>query len=423
MDKMFKVVAIMILAASLTVSAHATNGDNMIAVGPVARAMGGVGIAYPLDAISAVFANPAAMCFGQYCPASEFNFAGTLFMPEVDTKISNPAVGNYAAESDEKIYAIPAIGFSVPMGSGPSNWRFGLAAYGVTGLGVDYRDTAVDTQPPAYGGPPNGFPLASGTYTALQIMKFSPAVAFQPTSRLSIGLGIHIDYASLDLENGASFNYAFGVQPGVIYKPTDHLSLGATYISPQTVEHEKVADFDGDGTRDTLKLEAPQQLGFGASYDFWGGKLLLAADAKWINWSDAKGYGENDFDWEDQWVFGLGAQFKPIDNLSLRLGYNYGENPVKEHNNFSGFKTVQGKTMPAYYYETFRIVGFPALVEQHFTFGIGYQFTEHLILDFGYMYAPETTIRESGFDFMGNPVTLESSLKESSLDFGLTWRF
>lgn len=47
--------------------------------------------------------------------------------------------------------------------------------------------------------------------------------------------------------------------------------------------------------------------------------------------------------------------------------------------------------MPTYYYETFRIIGFPAIVEQHLTFGIGYMFTESLKIDVGYMYAFENT--------------------------------
>ena len=79
----------MFLTVLLSTSAFATNGDNMIAIGPVARAMGGVGIAYPLDAISSVFANPAPMCFGEYRLASESNFSGTLFMPEIDTKVTH----------------------------------------------------------------------------------------------------------------------------------------------------------------------------------------------------------------------------------------------------------------------------------------------------------------------------------------------
>jgi long-chain fatty acid transport protein len=164
------------LTLLLAATASVTNGDNLIGVGPIYRAMGGVGIASPQDAISAVFSNPAAMCFGPYCPASQFDFAGTLFMPHVEARISRTN-GEVTAESDEKVYAIPAIGFSIPMGDG-SDWRFGLSAYGVTGLGVDYRGTAIDN--------PKGFdfsgkgqgpfaPLVAGEFTSLQIMKFAPA--------------------------------------------------------------------------------------------------------------------------------------------------------------------------------------------------------------------------------------------------------
>ena len=92
--------------------ASATNGDNLMAIGPIARSMGGVGVAAPQDAISAVFANPAAMCFGPYCPGTEVNFAGTLFMPKVDASVTN-ASGTFSAGSDKKVYAIPAIGLSV----------------------------------------------------------------------------------------------------------------------------------------------------------------------------------------------------------------------------------------------------------------------------------------------------------------------
>lgn len=404
-----------------TMPSHATNGDNMIAIGPVARAMGGVGIADPMDAISAVFANPAAMCFGDYCPASEMNFAGTLFMPKVKTKITNFS-GVIQADAEDNVYAIPAIGLSVPMGKDASTWRFGLAAYGVTGLGVDYRGTVIDNST-FYG----AAPLVTGEYTSLQIMKFAPAVAFQPKPNISIGMAIHIDYGTLDLRSGSSIGYAFGIQPGIIYKATDNLSLGMTYVSPQKVDHDSVADFNQDGLLDTLKLESPQQVGAGIAYSIPELRALIEFDAKWINWANADGYKE--FDWENQWVFAIGAQFQPRDNLFLRVGYNYGKNPVKEHNGFDGtflpanVTNVQGKYINNYFYETFRIVGFPAIVEHHFTLGIGYNLSDSFSINMGFIHAFEKTISETGLDVAGAPVTLESSLEETSLDFGFTWRF
>ena len=55
--------------------AMATNGDNMIGIGPIARSMGGVGVAAPQDAITAVFANPATLGSGAFTKGSSFDFA------------------------------------------------------------------------------------------------------------------------------------------------------------------------------------------------------------------------------------------------------------------------------------------------------------------------------------------------------------
>ncbi len=422
MKKMIKNFFPLFFTAILVNTAWATNGDNLIAIGPIARSMGGVGIAQPLDAISAVFANPAAMCFGKYCPGSQIDFSGTLFMPEIDAKIINSS-GIIQADSEDNVYPIPAIGLSIPA-SESKRLRFGIAAYGVSGLGVDYRGTSLDN-PSFFPSPPLpvSAPLSTGTYTQLQIMKFAPALAYQLSDQLSLGLAFHVSYGSLDLNSGSSSGYAFGVQPGVIYKPLDNLSLGLTYTSAQEVTHENISDFDQDGTPDDLDLESPQQFGFGAAYEFIDAGLILESNVKWLNWSDAEGY--SDFDWDDQWVFAIGAQWEPTANLKLRVGYNYAKNPVNEHNNFTGFMpiSIQGKVLPRYYYETFRIIGFPAVVEHHFTAGIGYAITDDIFIDLGVMYAPENTITESGTDLFGQPVTLESNLSEISIDFGLTVRF
>lgn len=418
MDAARTLIALAVLATVLAVpgAGLATNGDNMISVGPVSRSMGGVGIASPQDAVGAVFANPAAMCFGPYCPTSQMDGSLTLFKPEVKTKITK-GDGTHAANSEEKVYPIPALGMSVPLTTEAPYWRMGLAAYGVSGLGVDYRDTDVD-QRDAFGNR-----HASGTYTDLQRLKAAPSLAFQPVRNLSLGLALHLHRATLDLGNGPKDGSTLGLQPGVIYRPTDEFALGFTYISPQEIKHRNVSDFDGDGQMDPLTLEAPQMYGFGVAWEPIALPLLLETDVKWYNWSDAKGY--KDFDWEDQWVYNIGLRYNLTSRFTLRAGYNYAESPVKTHDNFNGANlvTVQGKPMPTYYYETFRIVGFPGIAEQHVTFGLGYKFTEKLSLDVSYMHAFENSISESGTDIYGNPAKLESTLSESSLGLGLSWAF
>lgn len=436
MKKIFIVLIILSFSVMLAPAAFATNGTNLIGIGPIARSMGGVGIAQPMDAISAVFANPAAMCFGEYCPGSEFNFSGTAFMPKIDAKVTNSS-GTFSADAKDNVYPIPAIGFSVPMGEEGTKWRFGLAAYGVSGLGVDYRNTVLDNDKFydfSGGGNPLGpyAPMVTGAYTQLQIMKFAPAIGYQITPNLSLGMALPIDYGVLDLRNGGSSGFALGFLPGIIFKPIDNLSLGLTYSAPQKINYKNVTDFDQDGSYDSLELESPQQAGFGIAYDFFGTGLVLEADVKWINWSDADGYSE--FDWDNQTVFAIGAQYKATDKLSLRIGYNYASNPVNEHNGWDGsfnpgtgapnsVNIIQGKPVASYYYEAFRIIGFPAIVDQHLTAGIGYKFTDTFSLDLGFMYAFENTITETGTDPFGQPVTIESTLSETSLDFGLTWRF
>jgi len=122
---------------------------------------------------------------------------------------------------------------------------------------------------------------------------------------------------------------------------------------------------------------------------------------------------------------GAGLQFAALpDRLFLRVGYNYGNNPVEENNGWgTGTQYVQGLPFPDYYYETFRMIGFPAVVEHHVTAGIGYAFSDRLEINLGYMYAFENSVSESGSLFGMAPVEVKSTLSEHAVDFGLTWRF
>lgn len=413
MKKLCFITLSVVFLLSIGGIANATNGDNFIAVGPIGRAMGGVGIAAPQDSISAVFANPAGMCFGPYCPGSQVDFTGTVFLPSVHGYVSSPGAGiNVSARSQSNVFIIPAIGVTTPFSSDQTSFlsrlRFGIAAYGNSGLGVDYRERLMPFQ---------GF-------SSFQVMKFAPNLAYKITDHLAVGANFQVSYEALDLGAGTSSGFGFGGQIGVIYK-IGPVSLGLNYTPMQTINHRKVYDFDGDTIDDTLKLQMPHTVGFGIAYQpFYN--LLIEGDFKWLNWSGAAGY--KDFDWRDQYVFAFGVQYKPIPKLSLRAGVNYGNNPVKEHNGFNAasFTNVQGKSVPTFNYEFLRIIGFPAIAETHLTFGIGYEFSEKFAINIGYMHAFEKKVSETGINFGGMggpPVSLSSKLSEDAIDVGLTWRF
>ena len=421
MRKLLTIFLALVLIATLAPAVFATNGTELIGIGPTSRSMGGVGIASPQDAISAVFSNPSAMCFGPYCPTSQFDFAGTIFMPEPKAEITASGQTTKANARDQN-YAIPAIGFSVPIGGPDTRWRFGLSAYGISGLGVDYRDTKLDQ--PNYFGP--GAPLAAGTYTNYQLMKFAPTIAYQVLPNLSVGTSMQVNYSTLDLGDGGVAAYSYGVKLGATYKPLDQLSLGLVYTSPQNATYNHVYDFSGNGRRQNLSLEQPQEVGFGVAYEFLKPRVLLETNVKWINWSDAKGY--DDFDWNDQWVFAVGGQWEAIDHLFFRAGYSYAENPVDDHDGWNGtfgadFVGVQGKSLPRYYYETFRVIGLPAIVEHHIAAGVGYELGENLVLNLSYMHAFENKLSENGSALDGSNANVQSKLSEDSLSFAFTWRF
>ncbi|MGA7577708.1 MAG: OmpP1/FadL family transporter [Desulfobaccales bacterium] len=427
-------LVLVIIGIFFPILGMATNGDDLIGVGPISRAMGGVGIAAPQDAISAVFSNPAAMCFGAFCPSNQVDFAGTGFMPDVNAKIISgsgpfgafvPENYKFAVHSSPNLYPIPALGISYAFPELP-DWRFGFGAYGVTGLGVDYRGTGLD-QGSFFGA---GAPLASGAYSNLSIMKFAPTAAYQVNKWLSLGAAFNISYSTLDLRAGSSSGFAPGAQIGAIVKPGDNVSIGLTYTTPQDVNEHSVLP-GADNTLHSLALSSPNNLGAGVSWEPLPKKLLLETDFKWLDWADADGYRQ--FGWRDQYVIGVGGQYKPIPKLALRLGYNYGNNPVHADRNFSGFNSanpgsppmtsVQGTVIPTYYYETFRTIGFPAIITNMITCGIGYDVTEHFSVNAGYEHGFNNTITATGTNLVGEPTKLSSSLSENGVDLGLSWRF
>ena len=392
MNRLSRILVAAATIALLAAPAYATNGDNLIGVGAISRSMGGVGVAAPQDALSAVFANPAAMCFAPYCPNSQTQFGGTIFSPTVKATVNGVTV-----KSEMEPFIIPAVGISAPIND---RARFGFGAYGVSGLGVDYRNTGLD----AGMGPGSG-----EIFTMFQVMKFAPNISYQLSPNFSIGGNIQIVYAALDLQDGTSHNYTTGMQVGAIYK-FKGTSLGLSYVTGQEVDHERVADLDGLPGNDTLSLESPQNLAAGIAFYPTDG-LLIEADVKWYNWADAAGYKM--FDWEDQMVYAVGAQYELSSGWTLRAGYNYGESPVKVHESFDD------SDMPTFQQEYLRIVGFPAIVETHYTFGAGYDFSDRFATNFGYMKGVSNTIEENG-QF---GTQLKSELEEDSYEFSLNWNF
>jgi long-chain fatty acid transport protein len=403
-----KTAVLITLLALASASRASTNGDNLLGVGASARALGGVGVAEPQDAIGAISSNPATLSFLGADLASEADLSFTFFLPHVSA-----VVGGVSADSASKTYIIPSLAIAGPIGDKGSPWDYGLAVYGAVGLGVDYRNSALAGN---LTGVP--YPILPSSHTQLEILKVAPSVSYRISTEWSAGLAFQVDEGRLDLGNGSNSGYGYGLQPGITFHPTNQLGFGLTYISPQAITYDKVVGGVGN-----LKLQSPQQLNLGASYDVIPGQFLIETDLQWVNWSNADGY--KDFGWTNTWVYGVGAQFTAIPKtLILRAGYTFGGNPVQTHDNWNpaGTTTVQGNPFPNYYYEAFRIVGFPAIVEQHVSVGASFIIGAQALIDVGYTHAFRHTVSESGIGFAG-PTSITSSLSEDSWELGFKYRF
>ena len=381
-------MCIRFLAILLVLSgiSFATNGDFLIGVGAVSRGMGGVGIATVTNADSTIFSNPALMT--EYKRAV-LSLGGTLFMPH-----TKGYANGSSATSNAKYFAIPSIGFIYPMSQ---KWFFGISAYGISGMGVDYRNTNVKCNPKSF-----------GCYTNLQTMELAPSLAYKVNEKFSVGFRLDLAYGALDLGAGLSSDYSVGAQVGLSYKVAPTVTLGAVIKSPLKLNFARVGDFNGDGVLDDMTLEQPWVFGAGIGVTP-AEKLKVTLELMYLPWNKGEGY--KDFGWKEQWVFKVGGEYKVTDKLTLRAGYNYGKSPVKR----STFNTTNPLLEGA---ECMKIVGFPAIAEHHISLGAGYNLTQNVRLDISYMHAFENTVQS-----VVNGHLYKSKLSEDSVSIGLTWNF
>ncbi|MGK0690567.1 MAG: outer membrane protein transport protein, partial [Aquificaceae bacterium] len=168
---------------------------------------------------------------------------------------------------------------------------FGIGAFGVSGMGVDYR---------------NKDPLLANMHTNLQFMRIIPALAYKVNNAISISGAIHIAYGSLDMGanmcqpsttncwnagGGQSQTYGIGAQVGIAYDMNDFVFAGLTYQSPVSMTYKRVFDSNGDGRFEDLKLTQPQEFAFGVGVKPMQ-NFKVGLDIRWINWKNAKGYKE-----------------------------------------------------------------------------------------------------------------------------------
>ena len=411
--------------------AWATNGYQLIGVGSYQKSLAGAITALPGSNMTAV-TNPA----GMLRIGHRADFSMEAFMP--DRSVDFAVFGGDSADSSSEIYGIPSIGWNGPVGK-REDMVFGGGMYGTSGMGVDYAPTLMQAAMPGVSPA-----VYWDGYSSIAFWQMAPALAWHAVEKLDVGVALNIDFQQVafeqrmmadsdgdgqgdmvinnfDLSRSAS-SFGFGLSLGVIFDVNDIISLGASYRSKQyftDLEYQLAqGDIDltafGGGPLPAgtykLNLDFPQQAAVGIAVHVTQ-RFAIAADVKWINWSDTMdnlavdGPGgikvPMDPGWDDQFVFALGLAFEVNDRFNLRAGFNYGESPI------DGESAANNLILPA-------------VVETHYTIGADYRLGDHWDIGFHYMYVPENSVTAAqGTSAPG----VEISLSEQSFGLNLGYRF
>ena len=368
-------------------AAFATEGVNLIGIGPRQQGAAGAGVAAAQDSTWVVL-NPAGLT--DVDPGAEASFQ--LFAPSrTIASTANPAVGE---QKDDSVFYIPALSAAWQAGADRRH-HFGVGLYGSSGMGVDYDAPRV------------GF-SAGDTRTELAIAKFVAAYAREFANGLSLGAGpvLVLGRFRTDMETSrtgppsaaAPDNWddatGIGFSVGANQRLTERLRLGVAYVSEQFME-----EYDDYGGLFLDSLNLPQQLTAGVAYEVLDG-VELALDYRWIGWGQVDTFGDQ-FGWEDQHVVKAGVVWDATDRLTLRAGVSHGNSPIGREDVFANAL-------------------FPAIMETHLAAGASYRF-DRFALHFAYIHGVEEELEASGPPEAGGGTVV--SMVQNSATLGASWTF
>jgi long-chain fatty acid transport protein len=142
--------------------------------------------------------------------------------------------------------------------------------------------------------------------------------------------------------------FGFGFQAGVHVEAASGVNFGLSFKSPQWFN-----DFEFTVSDDfafasafpdpfTFRLDYPMILSVGIAY-VGSDRLVLAADARYIDFANAKGFDTVGYDvtgavvgfgWKSIVVLAAGLEYELTSRLPVRLGYSYNSNPIENEVGF-----------------------------------------------------------------------------------------
>jgi long-chain fatty acid transport protein len=321
---------------------------------PASGGMAGASLARPQDFLSAINGNPATMTDFD---GTQFSFGGAWAEATYNVEQSDPlplvGVDPFSAKSSTPGSVAPNIGVTQDLSTMGLPVVWGMGLFTNAGAGADFR----------------GVPSSNGTNAYYMALDFTTGLGVAITERLSLGASMTLGTSFLDgpFVDIGGMTPAYGLRGtlGATYDVTQNTTVGAYWQTKKHLHFDNAVEFR-DGTVFDLAMDHPENVGVGiANNSLMDGRLLLAMDVLYKNYSDADFLGEI---YDDQWIYQFGMQYTLNPRTKLRLGYGYNENPMADAQvtSIGGVPLPDG--VPALRY----IQGQFAAVSQHrFTAGVG----------------------------------------------------
>lgn len=400
-------------------AALATNGYFSHGYGIKAKGMGGAATAMSIDTMGGAN-NPASMVW----VGDRLDFGVDYFRPIRSARRvgSQGGFNDFNQDSDTNNFFIPEFGYNKMLSN---NLSLGVSVYGNGGLNTDYRG---NTNTPA-GCDPTGMTADfSRSRNALcgrgelgvnlEQLIIAPTLAYKINNNHSIGISPLIGYQRFKANGLEAFSqisndprnltndtrvgdkesddaWGLGVRIGWQGKITDTVTLGAAYASKVYMqEFDKYRGLfaeQGD-------FDIPENFNVGVAWKATPG-LTLALDYQRINYSGVAAVSNSSqqagctpnppagpanspnclggsngigFGWQSIDVWKLGVEFQATKALTLRAGYNHGDNPIRSRD------------------VTFNILA-TGVVQDHATLGMTYAVSPNAELTVSYMHAFENS--------------------------------
>lgn len=204
-----------------------------------------------------------------------------------------------------------------------------------------------------------------GKYLAIKttVMTFtvSPVVTYSPVKSLSLSAGFIYSFADVTITKKVQLStilaqdafinlegndkFAYGFNAGIMFKPTDCLSLGASYHSEVKYNFKGTAETTGPAQFSSIlpqgdisaDLTTPQNIAVGVAVDITK-KLKISADYQYIGWSSydkleilfekTGDVSSSPRLYDDSYIIRLGAGYNLNDQVNLMGGVYFDKNPV-----------------------------------------------------------------------------------------------